>query len=92
MILDSSAIRFGKSQTWPSASFKRAGREPFYGKLHARGAKRFFSNNFRVPRRMASASLAQQKKPEVTNLAACKLKLSRSPDRFYFNVALGHDY
>jgi hypothetical protein len=55
MILDPEAIRFGDLWLWPSA-FKRAGREPVEGKLHAREAKRFFSNGFPLSQALDTAS------------------------------------
>jgi len=45
MILDPKAIRLGNGWFCRSA-FERAGREPVYGKLHARWAKLFFSLAF----------------------------------------------
>jgi hypothetical protein len=55
MILDPEAIRFGDLWLWPSA-FKPTGRDPVEGKLHAREAKRFFSNSFPLSQALDTAS------------------------------------
>jgi hypothetical protein len=71
MILDPEANPFGNPGF--AVDMKRAGREPIYGKLHARRAKRFFSNSFPVYRQCTDPCSANQKKPDGTNLAGCKM-------------------